>query len=350
MTIESQCFLHVTKIHFYTYVILTLLFVTVVLGNSNSSTDELIDSANILLVNQQYEDASQIFRDIIIENPEDFRALYFLLAVYQSQILDYESYAVHGEPFIAFADSVLREMKGMLKKLSGKDSLDCLFYIANTYGGKGVVEAKTGNWFSAVKNARNSLHLLKFVKNIDITYYPTYLGIGVFNYYLSKNMKWLPFFGDKREEGIAEIKMATNAPSPYNIAAKNSLCWILIEEGRYASADSVCKTVLNEFPENTVFIRIAACIALWTQNWEKTIIISKKLIALSMEQKPINWSNLLMGYSAVVESFKMLNQNDKCVQTANTALSLTVPEEFKQISYVREHLSKIRKFKEQAER
>jgi hypothetical protein len=212
--------------------------------------NEQLDSVQKDLVKQKYISAQKKLSDYLQKNPNDINALYLHLAVYQTEILDYESYHADSPKYITVADSIKSVLEKRIVSLKGKDSLICLFYLANVYGGISIMHAKTGNWIDGVKNGMNSVSLLKQVKKALPSFYAAYLGIGVFNYYFSSSLNWLPFANGRWQEGLSYIETAVNSEFPFNYAAKNTLCWILIERKDYKRADSIATSVLLEFPCN----------------------------------------------------------------------------------------------------
>jgi hypothetical protein len=184
-----------------------------------------------------------------------------------------------------------------------------------------------------------SVGYFKQIIKIDPDFKAAYLGIGIFNYYLSENFKWLPFFSDKREEAIQQIQLATLSPFPYNYAACNSLCWILIARGQLRMADSVATNVLMKYPNNTMFIRIKVRTALGDNQWKDAINLSQKLIDLSKKRDPENWSDILSGYQAVLLSYDKLGMKKECLDTSGKVLAMNIPEQFRKIQYVRKHLN-----------
>jgi hypothetical protein len=319
-----------------------MFFISLIaLSASGIPKEPYIEQAGAFLVRQEYAKATTVLGDIIRKDPGNIHALYLKLAVRQTEILDYESYVIFGSDFIKEADSVLWALKRLLEKKHGKDSIDCLYYLANTLGGKAIMKGKQGDWLGAISDAYASLSFLKSVKSLDPGYDAAYLATGVFNYYLSQKIRWLPLFGDKRQEGIRDIRRATNAPFPYDIAAKNTLCWILIENDQYQQADSISNSVLKRYPDNTVFLRVSACIALWTQQWNRAIDRAKPLVWLSEKRIPINWSDLLTGYWVLTSSYQQLHWQTECISTADKALGLHIPAEYLKINYVQDNLKKI---------
>ncbi len=296
------------------------------------------DSALILLVKQNYPGAMESIENYLKKYPDDNSALYFKIAIEQTRILDYESYIIDGPGFMKMCDSVKQILEGRQKKLRGPDSLECLFYTANAYGGISIIQAKSGNWFDAMKSAMSSMSLLKQVKKLDPDYYAAYLGIGVFHYYLRSSFKWLPFVDDKGQEGIKTIENALKAEFPYNYAAKNSLCWILIEKGQFKEADSLARSVLQEIPDNTIFLRIRSYIALWTGKNKQAIEFGSRLIELSEKRNPVNWSDLIAGYTVLVNSCSNLKMEKEAFESAEKILNRQIPKEYLEIPHIKKNI------------
>jgi tetratricopeptide (TPR) repeat protein len=297
-----------------------------------------MDSVKIYLIGQRYDAAAQTVKKILSENPGNIEALYLGSAIRQTAILDYESYAIDGERTITLAESTFSAVSRRLHGQKGKDSIDCLFYMGSILGGQGVVKGKTGNWPGAIKNAFASVNYFKQTLSLDSTYYAGYFGIGVYNYYLSKQLKWLPFFGDKRAEAIAQLQKATRAPFPYDYIARNSLCWIHIERNELDQADSLASSVLSKYPDNTLFIRIKIRIDLAKRRWPQAITGAGKLVSLSSGRTPVNWADIVSGYQAMVFGYEQMKKRGESLKAAGAVLSLPIPEEFRKIPFVKRHL------------
>jgi tetratricopeptide (TPR) repeat protein len=298
--------------------------------------------AETLLIRQQYSAARTVLKEFLKTNPEDNKALYLLHAIEQTEILDYESYLLKNESFMRMSDSVSARLEERLPCLSGEDSLKCLFYIANVYGGKGVLLAKTGNWFAALKDAMTSVTLLKEVLQIDSTMIAANLGIGVFHYYLSKSFTWLPFVdANSQKEGIRAIEKATCAPYPYCFAAKNSLCWILIENRDFKRADSIAASVLVDMPDYTIFLRIRCLLSVWNGKYLQAVTLGAQLARLSEKRVPVNWSDLVLAYYTIAQGNDGLGKGKEAMEAVNVIRSKKIPREIKTIPPIKKNFRKI---------
>ncbi len=315
--------------------------VTAIFSASGANDQQYLDSALHFLVNQNYKDAYSYLQKHSMKNPSDNEALYLSFVIDQTRILDYESYYTESKAFISAAESLKTVLERRLPELSGKDSIECLLYIANIMGGVSVILSKTGNWFEAVKNALASIAILKKVKKLDPDCYEANLGIGVFNYYLSNSFKWLPFVQDKEKEGIKLVEKALNSRVPYNYAAKSSLCWILIEQQNFRKADSLARSVLNELPDNTIFLRISAYISLWSGKYDAARKQALRVIKSSEGREPLNWANLVTAYYVMVSSYmEQKNTRDACL-AAEEFMARQMPQQIADLPHIKKNIKMI---------
>jgi len=305
-----------------------------------------LDSALEQIAAQHYASAAQGLEELLRQYPAEPALLYHRLTVLQTMLLDYESYPIHGRAFLETADSVIAALEACLPGLRGRDSVECLFYLGNATGSEGLVYGKLGKWLQAVRYGVRSRNMLETVIERDPEFYAAHLGVGAYNYYLGEGLKWLPFTGGRAVEGLREIRVATQAPFPYDIGAKNTLCWIMLDRGEHAGADSIAGAVLAAMPRNTIFMRIAVCAALAAEGWDSAAARGRRLVELSVGRDPVNWNDALTGYAAMVEAYAATGRIAECRQVATEALALRVPLEYRAIPYVDEHRGRIRKLLE----
>lgn len=299
------------------------------------------DSALNYMVHQDYKNAQKFLNIHLDQNPLDNEALYLSFVIEQTRILDYESYAGECDSVISAADSLKRLLEKRSEKLKGKSYKECLFYIANLSGGTGILHSKKGDWFEAVKCAMNSVSLLKKVKKLDPGCHEADLGMGVFDYYLSKRLKWLPFIQDKTNEGIHMLENALHARFPYNYAAKNSLCWILIENGDFRRADSLAGSVLDSLPDNTIFLRIRAYLALWSGKYDNAGSTAKHIIECAQIRDPVNWSDLINGTSILVNSLLECKDTAQAYLETYQLLNKPIPQEYLESQHLKKNIKQL---------
>jgi hypothetical protein len=321
--------------------VLIIFWITGALSDFKAGDQQDLDSAVHFLIHQNYTDARSYLQKYTSKNPTDNEALYLSFVIDQTRILDYESFYTESEAFVSAAESVKIILERRLSDLRGKDSIECLLYIANIMGGVGIVLSKTGNWFDAVKHAVGSTSILKKVKKLDPDCYEADLGIGVFNYYLSNSFKWLPFVQNKEREGIRLVEKALNSRVPYNYAAKSSLCWILIEQQDFRRADSLAGSVLSELPDNTIFLRISAYISLWSGKYDAARNKALRILKYVEKREPLNWSNLVTAYHVIVSSFMEQKNTRDAYLAAEEFMAKQIPPQYADLPNLKKNIKMI---------
>jgi tetratricopeptide (TPR) repeat protein len=305
----------------------------------------IIDSAGVHLMHQRYDLAKELLRNLRARDPSNIHALYASFTVRHTEILDYESYAVYGERFLRFIDSAIAVIEADMASGSNADTVRYLFYLGNLHGSKGIILAKTGKWLRAAKTAAGSVGMLREAKERDPTFRAALLGVGLFNYYLSQNLGWVPFVKDRTKEGLRDIAAATRADFPYNYAAMNAYCWILIDRGEYARADSIAGEVLSAYPGNTIFLRIKARCSLMRKDHREALADGKRLKKLTLERESalLNWSDLLMAHEVMATAYLALDRGEDAIRVAREGLALEVPAWARKISHVQDHTAFLEK-------
>jgi tetratricopeptide (TPR) repeat protein len=295
------------------------------------------------LMHQRYDQARRYLDGVLQNNPQNIDALYMQLNVNATELLDYESYPIHGDRYLHFADSILAVVETASQKATGATNLRYLFYKANVFGFIGLVQAKQEEWVPGIKNARISVKLLKSVleKNPDLT--EATLGVGMYNYYIGQNLRWLPFMNSRARDGIADVEKAATAQSPFSYGAQYNLLWILIDCGDYARADSIVSTILTHYPDNTIFVGVKAHIAHLRNEHAQAITVAQKLVSLSQNRVPVNWCDIVSGYKIIIAGLYKQGHYKECVNKIETVLSLDIPASSKKISYIGKHLNYIYK-------
>lgn len=308
------------------------------LGGKAADGAPNVRSAQQLMVRQKYEDAAREINAVLQNNPGDIDAVYTLVAIEQTRILDYESYSIDGARFLVLADSLMNTLNKRQAALRGGDSIRCLFYRASITGGIGVIQAKRGAWLDGARSAIAASGMYKHIKKADPTHLGADLGLGLFDYYFGTTLKWVPFTSGSVEKGLEATERALGAPFPFDNAAKSSYCWMLIDRKQYKKADSLAHTVLREIPTCTVFLRIRALIALWAGNYKDALKLGRKLRDLSETRTPVNWSDLITSYYITASAYDNLGQKAEARAEADNGLALNMPPEFKNMPNVKEHI------------
>ena len=318
------------------FIVISILFISEAFSDVNF--DPRMDVVINDILNQQYLKACANVEKVLQSDPDNIDALFMRLNALQIEITDYESYMSNGYKFVRSVDSVLAFFDTFIHPPDTKGQAKILFYKGTMYGMKALVLAKIGEWVQALKYARNYIKLLKEAKDLDSTLYEVSYGIGLYNYYVGQNLKWIPFMGGRSRKGIKEIEVVAYSTSPIRFMAIHSLSWIYIERGEYVKAETVVSPVLAKYPSNTIYLGIKARASLLLKKYDEAVILGRKLVTLSQARNPVNWSELLSGYQIVVSCLDVMEKHEECLHAINEALDFKVPASAKKIEYVQKHL------------
>ncbi|KPL01367.1 MAG: hypothetical protein AMJ91_00385 [candidate division Zixibacteria bacterium SM23_73_3] len=227
---------------------------------------------------ENYPLAENRFKALIEMAPEDPGGYFFLAALYQAQMIDYES---------NFKEKDFYENIKMAKKFAGKriekNKKDAWAYLilGNTYGAKAVYDAKKGKWWSGLNSGLYAKSALKETIKHNSEIYDAYLGLGSYHFWASVMTKafwWLPFIGDHREKGISEIKLAYEKSIFSSAAAASGLIWIYIEEEKFDQAISLAQKMQSEYPQGKSFLWALAQAYYDKKDWHNALLKYQELL------------------------------------------------------------------------
>lgn len=316
------------------------LFLFYLIAGAELKMATFADTLTHLLMLQDYNRALSYTDSIISKNPQNADAHYMKLNIKQSIMLDYESYP-NDSTFINEAEKYLQLIKKLKKNCSEDECTKQMLFEGNVVGAIALVQTKQEKWIDGFKNARKSVSLLGKTYERDTSYYEACLATGVYDYYVGKTFKWVPFVGMREDKGIRQIEKAASRNSIFKFAAIHSLLWILIEQEEYQKADSLVSDLLAKYPDNSILLRIKTRNEFLRKNYDTAMVLAKRLVDISAKRAPLNWSDMYSGYEVIVRILDERDETLKCHQVVTEALSYDVPESARKIIYVRDNLAYI---------
>ncbi|HAH05310.1 MAG TPA: hypothetical protein DCM05_02115 [Elusimicrobia bacterium] len=132
------------------------------------------------------------------------------------------------------------------------------YYLGAAHGFKARVASMRGNWFDAVKGAREAIGHVKKAVELDPSLEDTYLGLGMYHYFLARMpAPAKPFayllaglWGDA-EKGLAELERAAERSPIASSEALGVLSYIYgMREGKPEKADALLARLVERHPRN----------------------------------------------------------------------------------------------------
>jgi len=209
-----------------------------------------------LLFARKYDEALKIFHELKRDYPRSPSGCFGEMAVYEIQMIEREDRHLQGK-FDAAAKEGLRRVDGILQ-LYAPSPWD-LFISGALLGLDGFFKARMDKWWAAYVLGNKSRQLFHHVKEIDPGYVDADFGLGMYLYWRSvftKDLWFLRFFPDKREEGIAIVENVARNGHFAKELAKANLAIAYFEEKRYGDALKVLDEFVNRYPDNVILRRL----------------------------------------------------------------------------------------------
>jgi tetratricopeptide (TPR) repeat protein len=280
---------------------------------------------------ENYTLAEGKFETLIQMAPEDPAGYFFLAALYQAQMIDHES---------DFKEKDFYQNIKMAKKLARnrikKEKNDAWSYLilGNAYGSKAVYEAKKGSWWAGLNEGLRAKSFLKEAIKRDPELYDAYVGLGSYHFWASVMTKafwWLPFVGDNREQGIAEMKLAYEKSTFSQAASASGLIWMYIRQKEYDRAISLAQKMQSQYPQGKSFLWAMAEAYYDKGDWNNALLNYLELLE-RIEKKhssanPDQSYNLIECRFYIANCLFSLGRYPECDSVCQKILNLPLKEE-----------------------
>jgi tetratricopeptide (TPR) repeat protein len=255
-----------------------------------------------LTINNQFDEAIQVFSKACHVLPGDYRAHFYLAATLDSKMTHFENEA-DAAAFNAAIDSVIHLVKTAMAG-SSTENAELIFYLGSAYGYRAYFLGRRGSWYSAIANGKKATALLQQAVDLDSTLYDAYLGIGTYKYWLYSKIKfitWLPFIPDERAEGIQMIRKPIDMNARSKYMAMHQLIYVLTDYKMAKEATIFADTLAERYPRSQFMLWAAAHAYSKNQDYTRAIIIFENLSRLLEEDPNPNPSHLIKcGYKLAV--------------------------------------------------
>lgn len=289
---------------------------------------------------ENYPLAESSFDRLIRLAPQDPAGYFFKVALYQTEMVDYES---------DFKEQEFYENVNIAKRLSAeriksnKEDGWAYLLLGNSYGARGLYDARKGDWWSGLNNGLSAKSALKDAIRHNPELYDAYVGLGSYHYWASvvtKAFWWLPFFGDHRKEGLKEMKLAYEKSIFSSDAAANGLVWMYIQEKKLDLAIDLASRMQSKYPQGKSFLWALAEAYYKKRDWNNARLKYKELLdkitTNSLDPEYDNGSNKIdQSYNLIecqfyiANCFFSLGRYKDCSVTCEKVLNMSLDEKIK---------------------
>ncbi len=286
--------------------------------------DRIMRSAIDDVIEQHYTHAFSLADSIanISTGPEAWalRAM-----IYQAWIIDYESFDRVDE-FYRAVDSTEERANQLLNSYPAFAYLS----LGLVNGFRASILLRQDRNIASVKAAISMKSALEKAITIDPTLTDCYVGLGSYDYWSSRKLNFLPFFGDRRDRGISRLKTALETSKLHSASAATALIWIYIDRGDGRIALKMAEDQLQRYPSARSFMWAAAEAAYAIGDWKVGIEYYQKILASCLAD-PIqgNNFNIMSCYHSLAEMYQKIGEPENAKDCIRKAMKLHLTDEIR---------------------
>ncbi len=203
---------------------------------------------------ERYDEAIATARQIRQLYPDEPIGAFALLVPYQTIDRNYRVRTYDG-----VVDSLLDLSVELAQKAlkDGHKSAHNYFCLGSAYGLRSINYASQHNWMGAFRDGSRLKSSFEQAIRANPEFYDSYFGLGMYNYWLgakSKLLRALPFSGDRRKEGLAQLQLVCEKSRFLQVDARYALSGAYYNEGEYERALKILDELAQSFPDNPTLL------------------------------------------------------------------------------------------------
>lgn len=205
-----------------------------------------------LIYQRRYSESLEVFEEAGIDFPDSPLGPVGRALVYQARMFENYSFTLEREYLSEYAEAEVK-IKRALRKSHGKRRAWIYFLQAVHLGLHATYDIRHNKYLSAFDKGWDALELIKKIERIAPEFHDAQLGLGLYNYWrtvITERVDILPKFGDHREEGLRQMRIAKEK----GYLAKAPSCFILtysyLEQKNYSAAIAEVEWGRKRYPDN----------------------------------------------------------------------------------------------------
>jgi len=209
-----------------------------------------------LILARKYEEALAHFKKLEADYPDSTLGTFGQMAVWQSRMFENFDFQYDAQ----YQELSAKNKLIVDKVLKNPDSSAWDLFLAGASAGiRGFYMMRKDQVLRALGEANTARKALEKTLQKDPNFADVYLGLGMFDYWRSvftSRFKFLPFFTDKRAQGLAEVEKAMKEGRVVGSLAQASLAFCYYEGRQNGKAVALLLDLLKKYPDNVIFKNI----------------------------------------------------------------------------------------------
>jgi hypothetical protein len=202
--------------------------------------------------------------------------------------------------------------------------------MGSAYAYRALFLGHYGSYWAAYRSALKSRKALESCLEMDSTYVDALVGLGNFQYWMSRKLdvlNWLPVLKDEKDEGIAQLERVINDSARSKYIAISSLANIHLDQGDYGEALHLARMGKSRYPGSRTFLWQEGAAALHLGLCSLSNRIYQALLQSVTSSERNNHYNEISCYASLVMGHYHLEDWDTTVQLAEHALAIPISDD-----------------------
>jgi tetratricopeptide (TPR) repeat protein len=240
------------------FALLALLFIPAFSGFKyipQGATEEILQEAKegqVLIFNRRYAEAQKHFTNLAFKYPDSPLGSFGLMALYNAKMFENLDFALDS----AFLQEQARNHE-IVEKIVKQDNASAwdYFLCGASSGLSGFYYMRRDKALTALGEAQRAKKCLEKAYQKDPGFHDVNLGLGMYDYWRSvftNNIKILPFFKDKRQEGIQEIQKAIDEGTIANDLSRVALMFVYQQERNSQAGLPIAEQLHRDYPPSII--------------------------------------------------------------------------------------------------
>lgn len=319
--------------------LLSILMLTLPLFSQQLTVPQSIEKVTTFLLNQEYQEARQFISNNTMTKID---SLFAVILIENAELVDYESYAVKGEKFLALCNIARKELQ---KTTEYKRPVLHHYYFATIEGAAAVTRGKRNDFAGALTASNVSKKYFKMILSTDSSFAPAKYGIALREFYSSSVTTKVGVGKKSLAASIATMKEVTSHKTVAAHSLQPSLFWVYMDLQEYQKSELLAQRFLEIYPNNTIMMRGLAKVQMVQKKYTESENTARKLMEISEKRSPRNWSDYFSGGVAVVTAAINTNRIPEGSAEIDRLLSISLDANTQKLEWVKKHQKKLRDIK-----
>ncbi|MBJ93179.1 MAG: hypothetical protein CMP23_01750 [Rickettsiales bacterium] len=281
-----------------------------------------------LIYLRRYDAALQEFEVAGIEFPDSPLGPLGRSLVYQAMMV--ENYDYHWDATYRSEFAETQERLRLAMRSRANRSWIYFMYAVHL-GVDAMYDVRRSEYISALNKAWDAMEYIKKLHRREPHFHDAKLALGLYNYWrtaITEQVPYLPRFGDRREQGLKQMREAREQGFLCSAPASVALTYSYIEGKKWAEATAEAYWAKKRFPDNIINQMTLARVHRYKKEFKTALAAFQEVLQVDPNNKRVHFH---IGETW----FKSRKSNKQARTSYQRYLDTEPPAEFKAHTYYR---------------